>query len=145
MTTLGYLRNTSRRFHTFVANRVAEILDSTNVSQWRHCPGEMNPSDDASRGLHLCQLHPDSRWWRGPDFLRLPGEHWPENVVAKPPAEDVEVKSSITTLFTGSSCFQFLSFFSHFDSLLRAVAWISRFARFMRNKTQCPKGPLLTH
>lgn len=33
---LGYLRNESKRFHTFVANRVATIQEVAAASQWRH-------------------------------------------------------------------------------------------------------------
>ena len=35
-TVLQYIANESRRFHTFVANRVSEIHDSTDPTQWRH-------------------------------------------------------------------------------------------------------------
>ena len=36
---LGYINNDCRRFQTFVANRVAEIRDTTTTpSQWRHVP-----------------------------------------------------------------------------------------------------------
>ena len=33
---LGYIRNDSKRFHVFVANRVQQIRDQTSPSQWRH-------------------------------------------------------------------------------------------------------------
>ena len=38
-TALQYIANKSRRFHTFVANRVSEIHDTTDPTQWRHVPG----------------------------------------------------------------------------------------------------------
>ena len=46
--TLQYINNESRRFKTYVANRVAEIRDSSQMQMWRHCPGELNSADDAS-------------------------------------------------------------------------------------------------
>ena len=49
-TVLLYIANESRRFHTFVANRVSEIQDSSNTAQWRHVPGRLNPADDCTRG-----------------------------------------------------------------------------------------------
>jgi len=42
-----------RRFHTFVANRVAEIRDATSADQWQYVPTKENPTDDASRGLSV--------------------------------------------------------------------------------------------
>lgn len=68
-TDLQYIRNETKRFHTFVANRVAEIRDVTNVNQWRHYPGKLNPADDASRRLRTQKLSTQHRWWRGPEFL----------------------------------------------------------------------------
>ena len=49
-TVLCWIRSESRRYHTFVANRVAEIQDSSKVNDWRHVPGSMNPADIVSRG-----------------------------------------------------------------------------------------------
>ena len=66
---LRYIANNSKRFHTFIANRVAEIRDATEPCQWRHVPSQLNPSDDCSRGLMASDLTRDSRWIRGPDFL----------------------------------------------------------------------------
>ena len=50
-TVLQYIANESRRFHTFVANRVSEIHDSTNPTQWRHIPGHFNLADNCTRDL----------------------------------------------------------------------------------------------
>ena len=35
-TTLQYIKNESKRFQTYVANRVAEIREVTSPDQWRH-------------------------------------------------------------------------------------------------------------
>ena len=48
---LGYLRNTHKRFKVFVANRVQQIREHTDVSQWNYVPSKMNPADCASQGL----------------------------------------------------------------------------------------------
>ena len=53
MIVLNYIRNESRRFQTYVANRVTEIRELTDPYQWRHCAGVINPADDASRGLEM--------------------------------------------------------------------------------------------
>lgn len=48
MTSLQYIKNQIRRFQTFVANRVAEIHESTTPEQWHHVPARMNPTDEGS-------------------------------------------------------------------------------------------------
>ena len=68
-TTVQYIKNETKRFQTYVTNRVAEIREVTLPDQWKHCPGKVNPADDASRGLNPQKLSSQHRWWRGPDFL----------------------------------------------------------------------------
>ena len=56
------LRNESRRFKPFVANRVGEIHDSISSAQWCHVSGKHNPADKATHGLTAMQR--TSRWQR---------------------------------------------------------------------------------
>ena len=49
---LQTLRNTSKRFPVFVADRLSKIENGSNVSQWRYVPTRLNPADSASRGIH---------------------------------------------------------------------------------------------
>ena len=46
---IQYISNDEFRFKTFVANRIAEIHESTDKNQWRHIPGDMNPADLVTR------------------------------------------------------------------------------------------------
>ena len=66
---LQYIQNESGRFHSFVANRVSKIQDSSEPSQWRHVPGHLIPADDWIRGLRASELAAESRWINGPTFL----------------------------------------------------------------------------
>ena len=50
-TKLQYIKNVSKQFQTYVANCVVEIREVTSPDQWKHCPGKVNPADDASCGL----------------------------------------------------------------------------------------------
>ena len=45
MIVLVYLQVNSKRYHTFVGNRVARIRSHSEASQWRHVPSEQNPTD----------------------------------------------------------------------------------------------------
>ena len=76
-TVLQWIRGSEKRQQIFVANRVAEILDNTHVRQWRHCPGELNPADDGTRGLPLKDFSSACRWFSGPQFLQQPEHRWP--------------------------------------------------------------------
>ena len=42
---LQYISNESRRFKTFVSNRVAEIRSHSEANNWSHIPGDLNPAD----------------------------------------------------------------------------------------------------
>jgi len=56
MTALQYIKNRSRRFNTFVANRINVLHDSSSPEQWRYVNSELNPADDVSRGLSASDL-----------------------------------------------------------------------------------------
>ena len=58
---LGYISNDSKRFHTFVCNRVETIGSSTTPDQWHYVPSLENPADIASRGYSISTLLGDSR------------------------------------------------------------------------------------
>ena len=58
---LRYVKNETRRYHTFVANRVAVIRDGSEPHQWKHVSGDINPADDISRGLTADIYLPSSR------------------------------------------------------------------------------------
>ena len=74
MIVLNYNKNETRRFHTYVSNRIAEIHELTMTDQWRHCPGVLNPANDASRALEMLRFLQNNRWLKGPAFLLQPEE-----------------------------------------------------------------------
>ena len=72
---LGYIANESKRFHTFVANRVQQIQDHTNKKQWRYVSSQENPADHASCGLKVDERKCSS-WLKGPKFLWENDSFW---------------------------------------------------------------------
>ena len=66
---LGYISNDARRFHVYVANRVAQIREYAEPSQWHHVDTAVNPADLASRGISASQLSKRPHWLAGPEFL----------------------------------------------------------------------------
>lgn len=45
---LGYICNESRRFYTYVANRVERIRKVTTPCQWNYVPNDRNPRNKMS-------------------------------------------------------------------------------------------------
>ena len=76
-TVLRWIYSTHCRYHTWVANRVGEILTLTDAKQSRRVPGVLNPADDCSRGVEAASLAEDNRKWTGPSFLRKSTGSWP--------------------------------------------------------------------
>ena len=74
---LQYIRNQSKRFHTFVANRLSVINDNSAPHQWRHVSSGLNPADEVTRGLSVDEMSASSKWLNGPEFLKKTEEFWP--------------------------------------------------------------------
>ena len=132
--TLQYIYNECRRFKTYVANRVAEIRDSTEPRMWRHCPGELNPADDASRGLSPKEILNKKRWLHGPSFLLQPESEWPREDVGELPDDEPEVKLErpIFTVTAPTSLQALLTRYSSWSTLLRKVAWLLKFKKYLQ-------------
>ena len=93
--TLGYIGNDSKRFHVYVANRVAQIRSKTTKEQWNYIDSSSNPADDGSRGMSAMQFLKNPRWITGPRFLWQPEDEWIEPTpIEVIPLDDPEVKQS---------------------------------------------------
>ena len=142
---LQYISNTTARYHTFVANRVAEIQNATNVKEWRHVPTRENPADDASRGVSASDLS-GSRWVHGPAFLKLPPEQWPSTPVIRPLDEaELEVKKAISfstqALDHQGPIDKLIDGITNWMQLLRTIACFQLIPEIHRSKIPF-KGPL---
>ena len=96
---LGYINNESKRFHTYVANRLSQIHEVSSTTQWNHVATECNPADIVSRGLSNLNDLSKSIWFRGPEFL-WSNEPLPTSPVTSFSVDpnDVELKKSVITL-----------------------------------------------
>lgn len=77
--TLNWISSPSRRWATFVANRVGKIQRLTKSCKWRHIASASNPADILSRGSDLVALANSSLWWHGPTFLAQSEDYWPDS------------------------------------------------------------------
>ena len=150
MIVLQYIATPSRRFHTFVANRLGTIHRLSSPRQWRHVKSEDNPADDATRGLTARELLAEAgrRWSDGPGFLRLPEDSWPLNPCTADDLEgDPELKREATTLTIDVQhpgvVERLLARYSSWYILKRSVAWLRRFgAWIMTGRPSLTGSPL---
>ncbi|XP_062714584.1 uncharacterized protein LOC115266180 [Aedes albopictus] len=84
MTVLSWIRSDSRKYKLYVAHRVAEILHTTNVEDWRYVPSKKNVADDLTKWGNGTTLDVECRWFKGPPFLFEAMESWPEQPGTKP-------------------------------------------------------------
>nr|XP_055033861.1 uncharacterized protein LOC129422150 [Misgurnus anguillicaudatus] len=95
-TVLSWLHSSSCRYKVFVANRVTEILELTDLSSWRYVPSGQNPADDITRGSSLVELaKPAHRWRQGPTFLKHSPHEWPQNLISSPASPDPELRKPL--------------------------------------------------
>ena len=65
---LGYILNTSKYFHVYVANVGRDILGCTDKKAWCHVTSSENPANLASRGTSTREFM-RSRWFVGSECL----------------------------------------------------------------------------
>ena len=103
MSVLRYIMNTKTRFHTFVANRLAVIHESSDISQWNYIETKQNPADLASRGASIEKFRRNSQWFIGPDFLWETETTWSKsNNDFSISSNDPEVRRSVAVCATSS-------------------------------------------
>ena len=147
-TVLSYIKSQGTRFHTFVANRVAEIKEVSDPEAWRHVPGRLNAADDCSRGVSAQDLLRDSRLINGPDVLLWGEDCWPNQVICQPPTDnDPEVKIEVWLGLCSEVNHEFLDpkNTSSWTHLTQVTAWVFRFVTSCRHRNEhvkVTKGPL---
>ena len=145
MNTLYWVRGDSRRFKSFVANRVGDIQTKICPSQWRHVPGLQNPADDCSRGLSVKEMTADSRWINGPPFLHQSPENWPKTPISSPSEDAKKEERKVVMSFPARSDEPLLQIdaFSSWNRLVAVTAWVRRFVRNCRTvKSERSTGEL---
>ena len=129
---LTWLNSRTGRPKIFVANRIGEILDGSDVSQWRHVPGAMNPADDCSRGLLPSQLSIEHRWFNGPEFLHLTEDCWPTPFSMGPNDQVACVQLVKTEENFSHPLSNLIQKCSSLRKLTRTVAWVLRATKYFR-------------
>lgn len=128
---LAWVKGTPTRWQTFVANRVSQIQERIDPSNFYHISGRENPSDCLSRGLTPAQLLSHPSWFNGPKFAYQPRSKWPLNEVCFT-GEIPEVKT-LAMMTIDSPPLPLLcelaNRVSTWNKLIRIVIYVLRFAK----------------
>lgn len=121
-TVLSWIASDHRRYKPYVAHRVNEILESTDVTEWRWVPSTFNPADFGTR---LKSATRNSFWINGPKFLMEDESAWPINQPLLKTNEEIRNKFVLLINIASDD----FSRFSSFIRLKRVVGWILRFRK----------------
>lgn len=133
---LGWLNAQSACLKTYVANRINQILEITDVLQWQYVNTADNPADIISRGINAQGFKNSKIWWNGPFWLvndestwvqkrqdHLPESELPERRILRLALVETRVTSCI------------IDHYSEWNRLKRGVAWLLRFVEFLKSKS----------
>ena len=136
-TVLHWLRADARRFKPFVAHRIGEIDELSDLSQWRWVPTADNPADAATR-VQASPMDSELTWLGGPKFLERPEHDWP--VEREPSTESATPDIEMKTEFLGATtdkpqlALPDISRFSSWIRLARVTGWVVRYVRNLKAK-----------
>ncbi|XP_065355015.1 uncharacterized protein LOC135949392 [Calliphora vicina] len=129
---LGWLQKPPNTYKTFVANRVAQIVNIASTHHWKHVKTEENPADIGTRGCSPQELADKELWWHGPTWLKLSKSLRPIPRTFDP--TDLEVKNT-TTFHLEVKCIDLLEEFSSFERALRVLCYRIRFINRILKKS----------
>jgi len=135
MIVLSWLNCQKGRLKTYVLNRVSQILELTEVTQWNHVRSNENPADLISRGTNSAELLTADTWWNGPKWMSADENYWIPSPIQH--FEDDEIPEQRKVKLTLAVCAplsEFFNAYSNWCSLVRSVAWLSRFLRYIKDK-----------
>lgn len=128
---LGYIHNQTRRFHTYVANRVQRIRQHSDPEQLNFISTEANPADVGSRGVLANELT-QSLWFQEPSRLQTDKTE-KEDYPLVNPDDDSEIKN--VNVISQKMCvktfeaYKNIEKFSSWTSLVRAFTVLRRAVR----------------
>lgn len=139
-----WLRSDHRRYSQYVGVRISEILETTNLRDWRWVPTKLNIADEGTKWKRTPDMSNSSRWFCGPDFLRKPEEEWPMATQSFA-ATNTELRPHLLLHHKVPEPVIDIDRFSQWNALLRTTAYVFRAISNMQRSTRTTpvaKGPL---
>lgn len=119
---------------------MGEILEVTDVNEWRWIPSKENVADEATKWSKSMNFEKSNRWFSGPAFLRLSEDNWPKKKNIKVNVEE-EMKAHCVHSALVLKKFVDVERFSKWNRMVRAVAYTIRFRNLFTDRT-CKAKPL---
>nr|XP_027216210.1 uncharacterized protein LOC113808903 [Penaeus vannamei] len=99
---------------TYVANRISEIKETTSNEEWHWIPTDSNVADLLTRPDPTIDISSESKWQKGPPFLKLPYSQWPVKSIPLKSEETVISNTiEINSLDTETTLFDIEGFQSY--------------------------------
>ncbi|KAG5865555.1 hypothetical protein JTB14_000693 [Gonioctena quinquepunctata] len=139
-------QNARNRYEVFVAQRLGEIQNLTDVNQWRYISSTENVADEATKRHQTIDISSNSRWLHGPCFLKLPQENWPmEKMNDFPESIDKKLleerKEYVFMSYSNTDIpVPSMQYFSKGTKLKRSTGWMLRFIK--KGKRGLPLTPV---
>ncbi|XP_055842438.1 uncharacterized protein LOC129909379 [Episyrphus balteatus] len=142
VTVLRWLRSDAKATKgQFVAFRIAEIQELSNIGNWRYTPSYLNVADDATKWKKGPSLNMNDRWFKGPEFLHDDEVEWPDDISLQPNPE-IEILEAVHHLCESAINFEK---FSSWFKMLRLTAFVHRGIHVLLNrKTKIINSKFLT-
>ncbi|XP_059045010.1 uncharacterized protein LOC131840832 [Achroia grisella] len=135
---LAWLKGEPNRWKTFVANRVTEILEVLDSSQWSHIESNQNPADCASRGLRPGELIEHGLWWHGPQMLHESYYEFPLIENLSTDLEKKAIKSYLAVSDRSNDELPVWTKYSSLNKLIRVIAFCLRIVNKLKHRKLLP-------
>ncbi|XP_062541852.1 uncharacterized protein LOC134209845 [Armigeres subalbatus] len=130
-TVLSWIKSDSRRYHPYVAFRVGEILNTSNVDEWYYVPSKQNVADEATKWGNGIEFTPTNRWYTGEPFLYQPQSKWPKQLKQQWNTKE-ELRAAFHLHRSLPQPIFDVSRFSNWNRLLRTAAFVHRAVQTFR-------------
>lgn len=136
-TVLIWLNSEHQKYSQFVAHRVGEILETSELSEWKYVPSGQNVADEATKWTKTPTFVHTDRWFTGPEFLQKPESDWPQPpklIVPNGTTEEMKLSCSHSALIMPSIVNP--ENFSKWERAVRAVAFAIRWGKKLLAKVR---------
>lgn len=142
----------------FAANRVNEIHELSNSTDWNYVPTDTNPADIASRGFSAYYEKNPTFWLEGPSWLNKAEQHWPKWIKAisvddekllneeikLPKLTDENDEFALVHVLTQKieplqiastqGAINITEAYENLDKMINVIAWVNRAARLFQDR-----------
>lgn len=138
---LCWLRSPYKKYEVYVANRISQILQTSDSNSWNHTKTSDNSADLVTHGIHPDQLKSNSLWFYGPKFLQSSPYNWPcttdilETQTDVCQVSEISASSHATTVvsdtFNDDDVDYFMKIFERFSSFQKLLNTMAKMLQIL--------------